>query len=181
MADVNTTVNETRKAGVRQMKKHNLKTDMTPMVDLGFLLIAFFVVTAELSKPTATDLFVPKDEINSPVGESDAVTLLIGKDNTLFYYEGEWLQAKENEAIAKTNYSYADGIGAFIRDKQKRLDNNPLSREGRAGLMLIIKPGADASYENMVDLLDEVMINVVKKYVIAKMESSESEWLLKNQ
>ena len=50
MVQLNTAINENRKAGVRRMTKHNLKIDMTPMVDLGFLLIAFFVVTAEFPK-----------------------------------------------------------------------------------------------------------------------------------
>lgn len=54
-------VNQRPGAGVQRMTRHRLKTDMTPMVDLGFLLITFFVVTAELSKPKTMNLYMPYD------------------------------------------------------------------------------------------------------------------------
>jgi len=151
---------------------------MTPLADLGFLLISFFVITTELARPKAADLLMPKDSlIDMPVGESDALTVLPGKDNNLFYYEGTWKEAFEKNKILLTNFSYNDGIGKVIRKKQLHLDNNPNAREGRAGLMLIIRPGQDASYSAIVDLLDEVLISDVKKYVIAKQTPEEAMWL----
>lgn len=70
----------------RRSVKHNLKIDMTPMVDLGFLLISFFVITTELSKPTTMDLFMPKDGKPMDLGASDALTILLDNDNTFWYY-----------------------------------------------------------------------------------------------
>ena len=84
-----------RKAGVQGMIKHNLKIDMTPMVDLGFLLITFFVITTELAKPTAMDLFMPKDGKPMPLGKSNALTVLLDQDK-LYYYHGEWNDASDS-------------------------------------------------------------------------------------
>ena len=83
MAQLNVAINKNRKAGMRRMTKHNLKIDMTPMVDLGFLLIAFFVITTELSKPTVADLYIPKGDKPMPLANSKALTVLLGKNNTV--------------------------------------------------------------------------------------------------
>ena len=56
MAELNLAVNENRKAGVRRKKLQVPKIDMTPMVDLGFLLITFFIFTAEITKPKTMDI-----------------------------------------------------------------------------------------------------------------------------
>ena len=60
MAEINSTTNDRRRLGTC-CKKQTPKTDMTPMVDLGFLLISFFVITTELSTPMVTNLNMPKD------------------------------------------------------------------------------------------------------------------------
>src|SRR5262250_581164 len=69
-----TDIDHRRRAGVGRMKKHNLRTDMTPMVDLGFLLITFFVFTARLNQPAVVKLNMPKDGKKTLVGESTALT-----------------------------------------------------------------------------------------------------------
>lgn len=51
--------------GVKRQKRVELKIDMTPMVDLGFLLLSFFIFTTEISKPSATKMYMPHD------GQSD--------------------------------------------------------------------------------------------------------------
>ena len=68
MNSIDTTAIRRRKAGVKGQKKETLKIDMTPMVDLGFLLITFFIVTTELSKPRTANLNMPKDGPPIPVG-----------------------------------------------------------------------------------------------------------------
>ena len=90
---------------------------MTPMVDLGFLLIAFFVITTELSKPTVTDLYMPKDGNPTPLGNSNALTVLLGKNNTVFFYHGDWEEATKKDQIYQTNFSYSKGLGDVIRKK----------------------------------------------------------------
>ena len=157
-----------RRAGVPRMKKHNLKTDMTPLVDLGFLLISFFVITMELRKPVVTNLAMPKDGPPIKLGDSNALTILLDDDNKIYYYPGNFNDAVARGTISETNYSVKDGIGKIIRDKQQWLDNADISPEKRNGLMLLIKATAKAKYENIVAMLDEALINNVKKYAISK-------------
>ena len=167
-----------KRAGVQQMIKHNLKIDMTPMVDLGFLLISFFVITTELSKPTALDIIMPTEGKPMPLKDSDAITVLLDKDNTIWYYTGNWGKAKNNNTVFKTTFSGKEGLRKIINDKQYFLDGFN-TEEGRNGLMLLIKPTSNSSYKNLVDVLDEVTINVIKKYVIINPSQGELEWLTK--
>jgi biopolymer transport protein ExbD len=178
MTDIQSTESGTRRRpGYSRAKKLKIRVDMTPMVDLGFLLIAFFVITAELNKPSVVHLNMPKEGgPPTPLGESNALTLLLDANNTLYCYHGDWKKALSAGEIFETNFSISNGVGKIIREKQQRLDATNKT-EGRNGLMLLIKPGAEASYQNVVDALDEATINVVKKYAIVKIEPEESAWM----
>lgn len=174
----NSSASTRKRAGVRRIVKRRQKVDMTPMVDLGFLLITFFVITTELSKPTVMDLYMPKNGKPMDLGESNALSVLLGKNNTVYYYNGNWNDAKKNNKILETTYSSADGLRKIINEKQHRLDATiSKNKEGRDGLMLLIKPGNETSYKNVVDVLDEATINVVKKYAVVKLSDEEAAFL----
>jgi hypothetical protein len=79
--------------------------------------------------------------------------------------------------IFETNYSVHSGLGEIIRQKQKVIDASGKFPEGRNGLMLLIKPGSEATYQNLIDALDEALINDVKKYAVVDMTEEEKEWL----
>ena len=180
MENIKIAVTETRRAGVRRMVKQHMKIDMTPMVDLGFLLITFFVITTELAKPTAMDLYMPKNGPDMPLGESSALTVLVS-NNKLYYYNGKWEHAIKNNSIMQTSFSGISDLRNIIEDKQKLLDATAAKKEGRDGLMLVIKPGIDAFYKNVVDVLDEITISRVKKYAIVKLSEDEKKWLHEKQ
>lgn len=177
MTDINTQILEQRRAGVRRIKKNSLKIDMTPMVDLGFLLISFFVITTELAKPKAMDLNMPKEGHPSDLCNSCALTILVD-NNRIFYYEGEWMEALKSNSIKKLS-SPAE-LRSIIAEKKLRLDNIPANKEGRNGLMMLIKPANTANYEVIVDVLDEATISMVKKYALLKLSAMENEWIEKN-
>jgi biopolymer transport protein ExbD len=173
--------NTSRSRSAARVKKHSAKTDMTPMVDLGFLLIAFFVMTTEMSKPVVTKLTMPKETTDVPgstIRESTALTFLIGGDK-LFYYIGGWEEAKKAGKIYETNFSVKDGIGQVIRDRQAWLSTAKISEEGRDGLVFLIKPGKDANYQQVIDAIDETQINGVKKYMIVSPGIEEVDFMAK--
>lgn len=170
MMQTDTTPNKRKKGvGFGRRIQQSLKIDMTPMVDLGFLLITFFVITTELSKPTSMDLFMPKDGPTSDLGDSYALSVILCGDKN-YYYEGEWNKAfNENKVFPATTSQ----LRRIIIQKQQRLDEIKTFKEGRNGLMLLIKPAKSTSYKNVVDVLDEAAINQVKKYAIIKLTDEE--------
>jgi biopolymer transport protein ExbD len=176
------TINETsaparQRAGVARMKKNNLRIDMTPMVDLGFLLVAFFVMTTELSKPSVTRLNMPKEGPPSHLGESAAFTILIDGDNRIAYYHGPADKVLKEKLAKQSSFSPRRGVGDAIRTLQKWLDEPGVFKEGRAGLMLLIKPTANASYSQVINAMDEALINKVEKYMILSPDETDKEIL----
>src|SRR5580700_2376348 len=80
--------------GVKKSKKLSTRVDLTPMVDLGFLLITFFIFTTTMSRPTAMKVILPKDvpeKEENNVPSSAVITLLPAKNNLIYYYEGDTL------------------------------------------------------------------------------------------
>lgn len=147
--------------GVKKAKKLSTRVDLTPMVDLGFLLITFFIFTTTMSQPTAMKLFLPKDtdkpEEQNKLKESAALTVMPGKQNHVYYYEG-----LDPTKIQTSNFK---AIRDVILDKKRRTDAKDF--------MIIIKPTQDATYKNTVDLLDEMTIDGVKRYALVDITPDE--------
>ena len=150
--------------GVKKAKKMSTRVDMTPMVDLGFLLITFFIFTTTMAQPTAMNLFMPKDvdkpEDQNKVKESGAFTILLGKEDIVYFYEG-LDPATEGNFRTATFKTIRDEI---IRKKQStKVDD----------LVIIIKPSEDATYKNTVDILDEMTISEIKRYAMVDISPVE--------
>jgi len=150
--------------GVKKAKKMSTRVDMTPMVDLGCLLITFFIFTTTMAQPTAMNLFMPKDvdkpEDQNKVKESGAFTILLGKQDIVYFYEG-LDPATEGNFRTATFKTIRDEI---IRKKQStKVDD----------LVIIIKPSEDATYKNTVDILDEMTISEIKRYAMVDISPVE--------
>ena len=147
--------------GVKKSKKLSTRVDLTPMVDLGFLLITFFIFTTTMSQPTAMKLFLPKDtdkpEEQNKVKASGALTIMLGKADQVYYYEGE-----DPTKIQATNFKDIRGI---IITKKRSTDPKDF--------VVVIKPTPDATYRNTVDILDEMSINEVKRYAMVDISPDE--------
>ncbi len=151
---------------------------MTPMVDLGFLLITFFVFTTTISTPTVTDLFMPKESPDSTKLSNDlALTLLLDDNNKVYCFNGAFDIAFSKNEIFETNYSTYSGIGNVIRQKQKDLEASGKFQDGKSGMMLLIKPTSKSVYKNVIDALNEAVINDVKKYAIMEPNAEETNYL----
>lgn len=158
--------------GVKKGKKLSTRVDLTPMVDLGFLLITFFIFTTTMSQPTAMRLFLPKDtekpEEQNKVKASGALTIMLAKNDNIFYYEGELLPDASN--FKSTNFK---DIRDIILNKKR--STNP------EDFVVVIKPNKESTYKNTVDMLDEMTINNVKRYALVDISPVEDELIAKTQ
>lgn len=180
MAQIENTANGRQGRSFSHSKKQIIRIDMTPMVDLGFLLITFFVFTTTMSTPKATDLFMPNDKpvtIPPELPNSLALTLILDENDKIYYYHGDFNDAAKTNKIFETGYSTNSGIGKVIRQKQRDIDVSGKFADGRRGLMLLIKPTSVSSYKNVIDALDEAVINDVKKYAIVEPVEDEIEFI----
>ncbi len=177
--------------GVKKAKKVNPRVDMTPFVDVGFLLITFFIFTATMSAPTTMDLNMPKDtdkkDQETKIKESGALNILLGKDGSLFYYEGELLPDASN--FKSETFK---GIRDVIINKKKEVMSKyypdpaceaKAKAEGKSiedackqkDFFVVIKPTDDADYKGVVNILDEMTINKVARYALVKPFDTELE------
>lgn len=152
--------------GVKKPQKKSTRVDLTPMVDLGFLLITFFVFTTTMSQPTAMAMNEPKDDPENQlkVKNSGAMTLLLGKGDQVYYYFGE---------LSPTDASNQFKSGSFkdIRDViLKKKNETPIG-----DLMYIIKSDKESTFKNAIDILDEMTINGVPPGHYAEVDMSETE------
>lgn len=174
--------------GVKKAKKLNTRVDMTPFVDIGFLLITFFIFTATMSNPTTMDLNMPKDtdkkEEETNIKQSGALSILLGKDHNVFYYEGD-LEADGSNFKSATFKEIRDEIIRKKKEVVSKYQTDPAcENEARSkgksiddckqkDFFVVIKPTDEASYKDVVDILDEMAINKVARYALVKPFDSE--------
>ena len=149
-------------------KKNSTRVNLTPMVDLGFLLITFFVFTTTLATPTVMNINMPFDKttLNDPICESCVLTILLAKDNVVQYYEG---MPKANAVMQETSFGN-DGIRKIILQKRKAVQKVTGTTDD---FVMIIKPTDASSFQNFIDIVDEVAINNVKHYYITEVDETD--------
>jgi biopolymer transport protein ExbD len=151
------------KKGKVRAKKSSTKIDMTPMVDLAFLLLTFFMLTTTFSKPQTMEITMPekpKEEDKLPeVNEKKVVTLILGANDKIYWYHGI-----TDPKLEVTDFS-ANGIRKVLLKQTAEIP----------GMILLIKPGDDSRYKNMVDILDEMNITNMQRYALVKITDTDKE------
>jgi biopolymer transport protein ExbD len=142
-------------------RKMSTKIDMTPMVDLGFLLITFFMLTTSLQKPSVMQLNMPeKKPISGPVPATKTLALIPDVNNKVFYFRGD--PSDQNTKIGVTNYSI-NGLRKVILENKAAVEAMAKSKDK---FVVVVMPKNKASYKNVIDLLDELAITGADRYGI---------------
>lgn len=168
--------------GKKRSKKMSTRVDLTPMVDLAFLLISFFMLTTTLNKPQAMELNMPKkvedEKEQTDVADCQVMHIILDTLDQVWYYEG--LQVA---GLQKTTFAGDGGIRKEILRKQKEVSKSvscvyPATSK-RAGqprdFIILIKMLKKARYDNMVNILDEMDITGTKIYAIQDPDPIEIE------
>ena len=193
------------KGGKKRGKKMSTRVDFTPMVDLGFLLITFFMLTTSMNKPQTMEINMPvkdevKEEEKTKVKASQAMTVLLAKDDKVVYY---FINPKtgDPETPVITDYSKG-GIRATLMKEnnlrnpmldsittyKKMLNEGAINEEKyrgyvnnikayKDGLIVVIKAADNSKYKNMIDILDEMLICNIGRYAIVDITEVEIEML----
>jgi biopolymer transport protein ExbD len=157
--------------GKVRAKKQSTAVDMTPLADLGFLLITFFMFTTTFSKPNVMSLNMPpktppvdKPQNTPDIDVSNSISIILGGENKLF-----WHQEDKTKLVAadlnETEYT-KEGIRQVILDAKKRAKTPD-------NFTVIIKPSDDSTYENLVNILDEMEITESQRYGIVDIAPNE--------
>lgn len=202
MAELNTEA-KPQKGGKKKPKKLSTRVDLTPMVDLAFLLLTFFMLATSMIKPQTMEIALPtkddkvKEEDKTKVKASKAITIVMGKNNKLFYYFGTREKGVDPEVVT-SNYS-ANGIRQILLDRNKYVVSvvkklkaqratdkiseeqfKKLAAEARADKdapVVLIKATDAASYKNLVDILDEMAICNIGRYAIVDVQPFDREFI----
>ena len=189
MANIDTTGKSEAKKGRPERKI--LRVDFTPMVDMNLLLITFFMFCTTLSIPQIMDVAMPTDKGEQAVPDSKSVTVILGENDKVYYYEGlanyeDYTSLKETNTLGLRNMLLTRNNANMSKIKelrQKRYKKQITEKEfkemssnvkkSKDGLIVLIKPTEKSNYKNLVDALDEMQICGVGKYTIVDIEDGD--------
>jgi biopolymer transport protein ExbD len=195
MAEINTGGGGHKKGGKKRSKKASTRIDLTPMVDLGFLLITFFMLATTLIKPQTMEINLPRnDKIDkkdeTKVKASKTITIILAKNNKIFWFAGDGKTdpVTKGPTIVNTSDFSKTGIRSVLltrnapivaqihelkKEKEKiRMSDEEYKklaikiRSGDAAAIVMIVATDEAKYDNLVNILDEMQICNVSKYSI---------------
>jgi biopolymer transport protein ExbD len=156
MADVQTAESKGGKKtalGLRKRNRVGIRVDMTPMVDVAFLLLIFFMVTTVFRRPLAMEMNLPKPGDTVKIKESNVMTVFINQDGTMAYDVGKrgvqplgWDELRET-CVLESDY-------------------NP-------DLVILVKVDRKAKYVNMVNMLDTLDEAKMQRFSIIPMTDAD--------
>ena len=160
-------------------KIHSTSIDLTPMVDLGFLLITFFVFTTSLNEAKAMKLVLPMDcdSCISKAPKTGSLTL-IADENKIWYYQGFLDEAILKRTFLTASYNGTNSIRNIILNLRTQLVKDNGNDEK---MVVMIKALPNSNLKNTIDILDELTINMVHTSAMMDLTKEEEQWISNHQ
>lgn len=138
----------------------NIKIDMTPMVDVAFLLLTFFMLATQFRPPEEVEVILPDSNSQSKLPETNVMTITIEKKGRIFIgFDSQRLmnqlfgEAAVNKVSVETRLELLPDIIT-----QARISN--------AKLQTIIKSDADAEYGVVNDIMQILQEKAISKFAM---------------
>jgi biopolymer transport protein ExbD len=142
-----------KKGKKHKTKRLGIRMDMTPMVDIAFLLLTFFMLTTVFRAPQTMELNMPPSDVKVEIAESNLMTLRVMEDGAMYWNIGiETPQKVEMKDLRKLLLEW---------NKQ-----NPK-------LVTLVKVDRKGKYHQMVDVLDELQLANVGRFSLAPMTDAD--------
>ncbi len=135
------------KGGRKKRQRVRIRIDMTPMVDVAFLLLIFFMVTTVFRRPQALELTLPSEKADIEVPEQNVLSIRVTSGGQLYHNIGV-----ETPQVVE--------VGQLHEVVSTLHHGNP-------ALCAVIKIDRHAPYHWMVDVLDEVTLGELSRYSLA--------------
>ena len=138
----------------RKKRRVGIRIDMTPMVDVAFLLLIFFMVTTVFRTPKALEINLPPKDAKVDVAESKTLTIRILSDGRLYWRRG----GKDHPFTRSSVDQFKDVLAPYV---------------GQNELIVVVKVDREAEFENMVHALDELHAAKLTRFSINPLEDAE--------
>jgi len=194
MAEINENISKNQKS---PKKSRSIKIDMTPMVDLGFLLLTFFILTTTFNKPQAMEISMPLDKDSTSLLKAEnTLNIILSEDDKIFWFMGDLINSSIKPEINETGFG-KEGIRKVLIEKNKKdyalhkqleaafiegkISQEEMDEKAKAirndkrseKLYVLIKPDEKARYKNIVDILDELAICNIGNYMLLEANNIE--------
>ena len=136
-------------------RRQNYKLDMTAMVDVGFLLLTFFILTTQFRPPQVTEITLPESHSAFKLPDADVMTVTVDKDGKV--YLGVDSQ-NLTEKLFGAEFRLKAGVEVTINDLTSLLTK---ARISNPKLRTVIKADKDSEYgtiERVMDVLQKTQI-----------------------
>ncbi|NTU57678.1 MAG: biopolymer transporter ExbD [Chlorobiaceae bacterium] len=160
-----------QKKGGHQTKRLGFRLDMTPMVDVAFLLLTFFMLTTTFAKSNTMEINIPPEVGEVSIAERNVMTLRIPGDGYAYWSLGE--EAPRKELLydnAKSQLSLSHGLRQLLRDRAA--DNKKL--------VILVKISEKAKYKSLVDIIDELNLLKIDRFSLDDFTSQDEAAVLRS-
>jgi biopolymer transport protein ExbD len=197
MAEIMQSESGKRRGKKRRSVRAVGRIDMTPMVDLAALLLTFFMLTTAFTKFNVMEVSFPAEKGQPTPWPKGTMTVLIdAPKEKIYYYFGKFEDVSRLKSVSLSSTGFRkllfernNQVNDQVKTLQGEFKNGRLSEDAlkdridalyadhTKAFPVIIKTGEKATYETVVDVIDELNITNVKQYAIADMSKAETELL----
>jgi len=138
-----------KKSKRKPSKRLSIRIDMTPLVDVAFLLLTFFMLTTVFRKPQTLEINLPPKDAKVEMAESNLLTIRVDENNQLYW----------NTGVDIPNRLKIEDLRVSLRQK---VSENPK-------FVVLIKIDRKSKYHYMIDIIDELNLANLTRFSIAPM------------